>query len=73
MKININIAMLEGTLLTTEQKLQVINEKIEEERKKAQLEFVELLNHNKRKIFLNENRDVNEMFLDLEFLRGLCK
>ena len=40
---------------------------------KTKLEYVELLNHNKRKIFLGEDRDVNEMFLNIEFLRTLAK
>ena len=46
---------------------------IADERKDAELKFVELLNHNKKKIFINEfeDRTVNEIFLDMEFLRGL--
>lgn len=39
----------------------------------AQKEFVYLLNHNKRKIFKGETRDVNEIFLDLDFLFSLIE
>jgi len=44
---------------------------IKEQKKEAILEFIDLLNHNKRKIFIGETRDVNDISLNLEFLKGL--
>lgn len=41
--------------------------------KEAQKEFIELLNHNKTKIIKGEERIVNEIWLDLDFLRSLIK
>lgn len=41
--------------------------------REAQLNFIDTLNHNKRKIFIDEDRDINEIFLDLKFLRGLVE